>query len=117
VWNEILEVTLGSMQDEVTFEVRDKEVVGSRSLGFASVKVSALTFEGGAREWYTLTHHNEPVGKLLLDTRQDVSAKPKGLVYCLQHRKEMMRSELLPYFTISDAKTLLLLCKATAAAV
>jgi hypothetical protein len=105
------------MQDEVTFEVRDKEVVGSRSLGFASVKVSALTFEGGAREWYTLTHHNEPVGKLLLDTRQDVSAKPKGLVYCLQHRKEMMRSELLPYFTISDAKTLLLLCKATAAAV
>ena len=87
--------------------------MGSRQIGFASIKVSALAFEGGVREWFTLIHDQDEVGKILLETKviQPHESTKASFAALLSSKRAMLRAELLPFFQIEDIKSLLLLSK------
>ncbi len=67
-WGDSFEVNLGSVSDELTFEVRDDEVMSSRIIGVMHVKGSALAINGGVREWFTIYHDDKSAGEVHLET-------------------------------------------------
>ena len=68
-WNQTFEIPLGSVSDEVHFEIRDDEVMGSRVIASAHIKGSALAINGGTREWFSVYHDDKQAGRLHLETK------------------------------------------------
>ena len=50
------------MSDDFIFEVRDKEIIGSRMIASTSIKASALCGNGFVRDWFTVLRDGHSAG-------------------------------------------------------
>jgi Ca2+-dependent lipid-binding protein len=75
-WGDSFDINLGSVSDELNFEVRDDEVMTSRVIGVMHVKGSALAINGGVREWFTIYHDDKSAGEIHLETHFKPNEKP-----------------------------------------
>lgn len=47
-----MDIDVKYLGDDITFDCRDDDVIGSKPIGVCTVKLSALTYGGGMDEWY-----------------------------------------------------------------
>ena len=70
MWNEAFDISVGSTGDDILFEVKDKDVVGTKLIGHSIIKASALSINNGVRDYFTIDDkQGEPTGSILLETR------------------------------------------------
>lgn len=69
VWNETFTLQLGSVSDELHFEVKDDDTIGATLIGQATIKASSLCINNGVRDWFTFEYKGRSVGRVLLETK------------------------------------------------
>ena len=57
VRKQTFEIPLQSVNDEIDFVVKDKDVIGSEKVGSARIKGTSLRFNSGIRDWFTVLNH------------------------------------------------------------
>jgi Ca2+-dependent lipid-binding protein len=63
VWNQAFDIRIGSIGDDMQFEVKDEDVVGAKLIGQATIKASSFCINGGVRDYFTFTDkHGKSVG-------------------------------------------------------
>jgi hypothetical protein len=57
------------MQDEVKFRIMDEDTVSDDTVGYGIVKMSALCFNGGISDWFSITFENKLAGQVQFETK------------------------------------------------
>jgi Ca2+-dependent lipid-binding protein len=55
VWNQAFEIRIGSISDDMLFEIKDDDVVGAKLIGQSTIKASSMCINGGVRDYFTFT--------------------------------------------------------------
>ena len=53
IWNQTYDLHIDSISDDIFFELKDKEVMGSRVIGRAVIKASSFCINGGVKDYFT----------------------------------------------------------------
>jgi hypothetical protein len=53
----------------MSFSVRDDDVMGSKPIGSAIIKLSSFCIDFGVREWFSLHFEGEEVGQILIESK------------------------------------------------
>lgn len=69
VWNQAFDINIGSISDDIHFEVKDNDTVGATIIGAATIKASALCYNNGVRDWFTIEYKGRSCGQILLETK------------------------------------------------
>ena len=69
VWNQAFDLQIGSISDDIAFEVKDNDTVGATLIGGATIKASALCYNNGVRDWFTVEFKGRSAGQILLETK------------------------------------------------
>ena len=75
------EVIVHDMHESIKFIVKDQNVIDTEEIGEFQIEYSALCFNEGIDEWFTLFHDNASAGKLRLKTRFRDNAITSGETY------------------------------------
>jgi hypothetical protein len=51
------------------FSVRDDDVIGSKLIATAVIKVSAFCINFGVREWFSVNFEGEDAGQILIESK------------------------------------------------
>ena len=62
VWNQGFDFKIGSMSDDIAFEVKDNDTIGSTLIGQATIKASSLVINNGVRDWFTVDYKGKSAG-------------------------------------------------------
>ena len=68
-WNETFQFDVESMSQEIFVRLWDSGLVSSDAVGFVKVKMSALCFNEGVDDWFTLYYDNSSAGKIHFVTK------------------------------------------------
>lgn len=69
VWNQAFDINIGSISDDIHFEVKDNDTIGATVIGTATIKASSLCFNNGVRDWFTFEYKGRSIGQILLETK------------------------------------------------
>ena len=62
VWNQTFTYQLGSISDDIRFEVKDQDVLSATLIGEATIKASSFCINNGVRDWFTFSFKGKSVG-------------------------------------------------------
>ena len=65
-WNEWFDVDVKYIGDDIHIKVLDEDVTDSDTIGFTTLKISALTANGGLDEWFPIEYKGKSAGTLHL---------------------------------------------------
>lgn len=69
VWNHAFDIPIASASDDLQFYVKDNDVIGAKLIAQAVIKASALCYNNGVRDWFTVTYEGKDAGQILLETK------------------------------------------------
>ena len=65
-WNETFDLTINSIQDNLTLRVMDENVNANTEIGTCSIKTAALCVNGGLEAWWPISYGSKQAGRIHL---------------------------------------------------